>query len=70
MGRYGHDQMVGVFTTTCAISAYHSCEFEHRSWRGVPDTTLCDEVVSDLRQVGSFLWVLRFPPLIKLTTMI
>ena len=26
--------------------------------------------VSDLRQVGSFLWVLRFPPPIKLTTMI
>jgi hypothetical protein len=31
------------FTTTCAISAYHhnSWEFEHRSWRGVPDTTVC-----------------------------
>ena len=26
--------------------------------------------VSDLRQVGSFLWVLRFPPTIKLTTTI
>jgi hypothetical protein len=24
--------------------------------------------VSDLRQVGGFLWVLRFPPPIKLTT--
>jgi hypothetical protein len=25
---------------------YHcnSCEFDHRSWRGVPDTTLCDKV--------------------------
>ena len=26
--------------------------------------------VSDLRKVGSFLWVLRFPPPIKLTTKI
>jgi glyoxylase-like metal-dependent hydrolase (beta-lactamase superfamily II) len=26
--------------------------------------------VSDLLQVGGFLWVLRFPPPIKLTTMI
>ena len=26
--------------------------------------------ISNLRQVGSFLWVLRFPPSIKLTTMI
>jgi hypothetical protein len=29
--------------------------------------TLCDKVVSDLRQVGGFLRVLRFPPPIKLT---
>jgi hypothetical protein len=38
--------MVVRFITTCAISAYHhlSCEFESRSWRGVLDTTLCDEV--------------------------
>jgi len=26
--------------------------------------------VSDLRQVGGFLWVLQFPPLIKLTAKI
>ena len=41
-----HDRMVVGFTTTCAISAYHnlSCEFEPHSWRGVPDTTLCDKV--------------------------
>jgi hypothetical protein len=34
------------FTTTCAISAYHhnSWEFEHRSWRGVPDTTVCYKI--------------------------
>jgi hypothetical protein len=29
--------------------------------RGVLDTTLCDKV-SDLWQVGGFLWVLQFPP--------
>ena len=34
------------FTTTCAISAnhHHIVEFEHRSGRGVLDTTLCDKV--------------------------
>jgi hypothetical protein len=60
--------MVAGFTTSYAISAYHHqrCEFESRSWRGVLDTTLCDECVSDLRQVGGFLRVLRFPPPIKL----
>ena len=38
--------MVVGFTTTCAISAYHhySCEFESYSWRGVLETTLCDQV--------------------------
>jgi hypothetical protein len=32
--------------TICAISAYHhlSFEFESRSWRGVLNTTLCDQV--------------------------
>ena len=34
----------------------------------VPDTTLCDKFVRDLRQVSGFLGVLRFPPPIKLTT--
>ena len=64
--------MVAGFTTICAISDYHqqSCEFKPRSWRGVLDTTLCDKVVSDLRQVGGFLRVLRFPPPMKLTTTI
>ena len=40
------------------------------SWRGVLDTTLCDKVFSDLRQVGGFLCALRFPPPIKLTVTI
>ena len=35
-----------MLATTCAIGVYHhySCELELRSWRGVLDTTLCDEV--------------------------
>ena len=45
-------------------------EFERCLFRGVLDTTLCDKFVSDLRQVGGFLWVLMFPPPIKLTIMI
>ena len=38
--------MVVGFTTTYAISAYHHwrCELESCSWRGVLDTTVCDEV--------------------------
>jgi hypothetical protein len=32
------------------------------TWRGVLDTTLCEKCVSDLRQVGGFLRVLRYPP--------
>ena len=40
---------------------------EPRSRRGVLDTTLWDKIVSDFRQVGSFL---RFPPPIKLTVTI
>jgi hypothetical protein len=41
--------MVGGFTTTYAIGAYHhkSCEFEPHSWQGVLDTTLCNKVYSD-----------------------
>jgi len=44
--RHERDRMVVGITTTCAISAYHilSCEFEPRSWRGVLDTVLCDNV--------------------------
>ena len=70
-GRHGRDRMVVGFTTTCAISAYHqkTCEIVPRSWRGVRNTTLCDKV-SDLRQVGGFLRVIRFPPPIKMTASI
>ena len=59
--------MVIGFTTTYAISVYHHwcCELESRSGRGVQHYVI--KFVSDLRQVGGFLWVLRFPPPIKLT---
>ena len=61
--RRGRDRMVVGFTITYAISAYHhQCrELETRSRRGVLGTTLCNKVVSDLRQVAGFLRVLRFP---------
>ena len=66
-GRRGHDRMVVGFTTSYAISAYHHwcCEFESRPGRGVQHYVI--KFVSDLRQVGGFLRVLRFPPQIKLT---
>ena len=69
-GCRGRDHMVVGFTTTYTISAYHycCCEFESRSGRGVQHYVI--KFVSDLRQVGGFLRVPRFPPPIKLTTMI
>jgi hypothetical protein len=61
------DRMLVEFTTTCVISSYHhkSCEFMAR-----PTRHYVIKSVSDLRQVGGFLRVLRFPPLIKLTATI
>ena len=57
--RRGRDRMVVGFTTTYAISAYHHwCEFESRSGRGVQHYVI--KFVSELRQVGGFLRVLRF----------
>jgi hypothetical protein len=63
------DCMVVGFTTTWAITT-----------KVVSSNLADDEVysrqhyvimfVSDLRQVSGFLWVIRFPPLIKLTTTI
>jgi hypothetical protein len=51
--------MVVWFTTTYAISCYHHwfCEFESRSGRGVKHYVI--KFVSDLRQVGGFLLVIR-----------
>jgi hypothetical protein len=60
------------FTTTYAISAYHhqQCEFEPRLGEVYSIQHYVIRFVSDLRQVGSFLRVPRFPPPIKLTVMI
>ena len=71
-GFRGHDCMVVGFTTTCAISAYHhySCEFEPRSWRGVRDITLCDEVYQWLVTGWWFSPGTTFPPPIKRTVTI
>jgi hypothetical protein len=44
------------------------CEIKSRSGRGVQHYVI--KFVSNLRQVSGFLRVLRFPPPIKLTTMI
>jgi len=69
-GCRGRDHMVVGFTTTYAISAYHHwcCEFE--SWSGWGVQHYVIKFVSDLRQVGGFLQVLRFLPPIKLTATI
>ena len=63
---HGCDHMTVGFTTPCAISAYHqqSCEFEFRSWRDALYTMLYEKV---RQQVEGCLWVVRFPPLNKLT---
>jgi hypothetical protein len=68
--RRGRVRMVVGFTTTYAISVYHHwcCEFKSRSGRGVQHYVI--KFVSDLRQVGGFFPVLRFPSPIKLTSTI
>jgi hypothetical protein len=61
-GRRGRDRMVVGFTTTNAIGAYHHwcCKFDSCSRRGVQHYVI--KFVSDLRQGGGFLHVLRLPP--------
>ena len=69
-GRRSRDSMMVGFITAYAISAYHHqrCEFESRSGDVYSIQHYVMKLVSDLRQVGGFLRVLRFPPPIKLTT--
>jgi hypothetical protein len=57
------------FITTYAISSYHHsrCEFEPRSSEAYSIQNYVIKFVSDLRQVGGFPRVYRFPPPIKLT---
>jgi len=71
-GRHARDHMVVGFITTYAITAYHhwSCEFEPRSGEVYSKQYYVIKFVSDLRQVGAFLWELLFSPPIKLTAMI
>ena len=61
--------MVVAFITTCAISAYHHqhYEFEPPSAKVYSIQHYVIKFDSDLQQVSGFLWVLRFPPPIKLT---
>jgi hypothetical protein len=68
--RRGRDRMVVGFITAYAISAYQQrCyKFESLSGRVVQHYAIM--FVSDMRQVGGFLRVLRFPPAIKLTSTI
>jgi hypothetical protein len=70
--RRGRDRMVVGFITTYAISACHhkSCEFESNSGEVYSMQHNVIMFVSDLRQVGGFLRLLRFPPSIKLTAKI
>ena len=57
MGRRDRDRMVGGFTNTYAISSYHnySCEFESRCGK-LFSIHYVIKFVSDLCQVGGFLW--------------
>ena len=70
-GHRGRARMVVGFTTTYAttyaISAI-TMEFESQSGQGVQHYVI--KFVSDLRQVGGFLRIFRFPPPIKLTATI
>ena len=63
---------LNIILSTYAISTYHHlrCEFESCSGEVYSIQQYVIKFASDLRQVGSFLRVLRFPPPIKLTTTI
>jgi len=67
--RRSRDRMVVGFIATYAISAYHHkhCNFESCSGEVYSKQHYVIKFVSDLQQFGGFLWVLRFPPIIKLT---
>ena len=61
--------MVVEFTSIYTIRAYHHqrCEFESLSGEVYPIQYDVITFVSDLWEVGDFLWVLRFPAPTKLT---
>jgi len=62
-GRCGSDRMVVVFSTTCAISAYHLCSCENPAYGEVYSVqNLCDTVCQWLG-AGRF-----FPPGISVSS--
>jgi hypothetical protein len=69
---YCRDRMVVGFTTTCAISAITTnvvgSNPVHSEVYSIQHYVI--KFISNLRQVGGFLRVLRFPPPIKLAAMI
>ena len=69
-GRRGYDRMVVGFTTTYAISASNVVSSNPRSGEVNSIQQYVINFVSDLRQVGGFLRVLSYLPIMKLTTTI
>jgi hypothetical protein len=71
-GRHGRDRMVVGFPTTCAsvpiTTNVVSSNPVHGEVYSIQHYMI--KFVSDLREVGGFHWVLRFPPHIKLTATI
>jgi hypothetical protein len=67
-GRRGRDRMVVEFTATCAITKVLSSTPVHGEVYSIQHYVI--KFVSDLRQVGGFLLVLRFPPPIQLISTI
>ena len=70
-GRRGRDRMVVASATTCAVGVYHctkvvSVNSVHGEVSSIQHYVI--KFVSDLRQVGGYHPVLRFPQSIKLTT--
>ena len=63
-GRRDRDRIVVGFTTSCANSTYHHLSVSSNPTQATQHYVI--KFVSDLRQVDGFLWVLRFPPPIKL----
>ena len=70
---YIHTCISYTYIYTCISYTYiytHVSHVQIPLMQCVLNTTLCDKVISDLRQVGAFLKVLWFTPPIKLTAMI
>ena len=69
-GRRGRDRMIVGFSTACAISTYHyySSTIVHGEMYSIQ--RYVSKFFSNLRQVGGFLRVIRFPPPVKLIVMI